>query len=131
MPTPGPVAYQVQFGFLGVLSDVSSLCPRRAVVVAVGDPDGAGAGFVGGLELVAGGLAGVLGEQQPDGSGVAVEDGGGVADGVLGVVGDDLDGFPGCAVVEAAAEEQVDVAGVAATVLASFAEGEDGAVLAW
>src|SRR5262249_32157986 len=59
-----------------------------------------------------------------DGAGAGVEDRAGVAAGVRPVVPDDLGLAPGLAAVGAALQEQIDVAGIAAAVLATLAEGE-------
>src|SRR5262249_37062029 len=69
----------------------------------------------------------VVGHEEPDGPGLAIDDGAGVAAGVVAVVPDDLRLAPRPAAVGAAAQEQVDVATVAAALLAPFAEGEQGA----
>src|SRR5438132_6285577 len=122
VPRPSRIAH--------VLGDFDGLRPADSVVVALGDPDGAVLLALAVFDLPLCLVTEVLGEGQPDGAGVAVDDGAGVADGVGAEVGDNLQALPGRAVVQAALENHVDVAGITAAILAAFAESEHRAFLA-
>src|SRR5262249_24946927 len=104
---PGPVR------LLDVFGDLDRLRPGDAVVSALRDPDGTCALALALDDLGLGVLAEVVRQQQPDGAGALIDDGTRVAAGVVAVIPDDLCRRPGLAAVGTAAEQQVDVAGVA------------------
>src|SRR5262249_52952159 len=107
---PGPA------GALDLGGDFGRRAPGSAVVCAASDPDSSV--LFRGLRLRH--LPGVAGEKEKDRSGLALDHGGWVADGVAAHVGDNLHGLPRLAVIEAAAEKEVDIAGVGCRVAAAL-----------
>ena len=116
---PGPVR------LLGGCRDVPRLAPRAAVVLARRDPHGPRALARSVDDLGFAVDAQVVGHRQPDGPGLTVDHGTGIAAGVPRVPPDHLLVRPGVPAVLAALHQQVDVARIAPAGLAAFAEGED------
>src|SRR5207249_6223172 len=116
-------------GLFHVAGDLNRLAPGSAVVGALRDPNSAAA-FARAVDDHGLGVAAqVVRHQKPNDAGLPIDDGTWVAAGVGTVVPNDLRAAPGFAAVVAAFDEKIDVAGVAAAVLASLAESEQDAVL--
>ena len=123
MPTPGPVAYQVQsdlFTSLVISTGLAQVTPSSSLFVT----QTVRAFLTRAIKDHSLGIAAeVVGQKKPDGAGARIDDGAGIAAGVVAVVPDDLRLRPRLAAVETALEQQIDVAGIVAALFTALAEG--------
>ena len=116
MPLPGPVGVPGPVARLHVGGDIAGLGPGLAVVARTGDED----------------AVVVAVERQPDHAGRLIDDGARIADRDLGIAPflvDQLELAPRLAAVGAPLLHQVEIAVIAAAVLATFADGEQRPLL--